>query len=362
MPNIAHKLCHVLAVVLLSMPAAACHPRDIDLGERGGAFAAVERDAGEVPGSAGQTAGTSGFTASAGQDAGAAGSFAAAAGFSGASGATAGSAANAGAAGGGGAGMVAVVAGRGGAAAGAGGSSAASRSSTGCGKEPAPTDASILVNGLRASYLVDLPVDYDKTRAYPLVLAFRADDTTPDAFRKALNLAAVTGADAIAVYPNCLDDAAAWDNQRDLPLFDPLLSKLKASYCVDLDRMFVLGQGAGAALATAVGCFYGDELRATAPLSSAQPPGGCVGKPAAWIMQANGDPMTSLGLGRANRDYWATHNGCNVRMSTPIDPMPCVTYAGCDANAPVCYCEYDGDSAAVPSFAASGIWRFFKGL
>jgi polyhydroxybutyrate depolymerase len=220
-------------------------------------------------------------------------------------------------------------------------------------------DTSITVTGMRASYVLDLPQPYDRARAYPVIMAFRPAGSTADVFRGALGLTALAASAAIVVYPNCLSDAATWDVQRDSLLFDALLAKLEANFCVDQDRVFALGHAAGALFVNGLGCFRGDKLRAIAPLSSAPPPGGCIGKPAAWIAQGIQDPM--LGLGRANRDFWVAQNVCNARLSTPVAPTPCVEYAGCDATAPVRYCEYDGD-ASLPSFAAQGVFDFFQQL
>jgi poly(3-hydroxybutyrate) depolymerase len=143
-------------------------------------------------------------------------------------------------------------------------------------------------------------------------------------------------------------------------MVDALLSKLEAAYCIDQDRVFAVGQGTGALLVTMLGCVRGDVLRGVAPLSGAPPPGGCVGEPAVWIMQASADPST-FGIGRANRDFWADRNGCDVTLPGSVAPPPCVEYAGCDVGSPVRYCEYDGD-LALPSSAAGGVWSFFKGL
>jgi poly(3-hydroxybutyrate) depolymerase len=163
------------------------------------------------------------------------------------------------------------------------------------------------------------------------------------------------------VYPNCGNNAATWDTARDLPLVDELLAKLEADLCIDRSRVFVLGHGAGASFATAVGCFRGDALRGVAPLSSAAPPGGCSGAPAAWILQGSMETMNTIGLGRANRDYWATHSGCTTRM-LPVAPAPCVEYTGCNVGSVVRYCEHSGSDGALPGFAPGALWSFFSAL
>jgi polyhydroxybutyrate depolymerase len=343
MSSITRHLIGFLAAALLGMQAGACARGDIILGARGGSLGPAAN------GSIDLDASTSGATDSGG--ASAAGSGGSAAGsFSGSAGAN-GMPAAAG---------VAAPAGTGGAAADAGASSEGARPSTGCGKDPVVSDTNIQIGGLRASYLIDLPSDYDKTRAYPLIMAFRGSGSTTDEFRGYLNLPAVTGADAIVVHPNCPNDATTWDVQRDPSVVDAMLSKLEAGLCVDQSRVFAVGHGTGALFVTMFGCLRGDVLRGIAPLSGAPPPGMCTGETAVMITQGNADPMM-LGLGRGNRDFWAARNSCDLRMPAPVDPMPCVEYAACDDGYPVRYCEFDGD-VGLPTFAASGLWSFFKSL
>jgi poly(3-hydroxybutyrate) depolymerase len=212
---------------------------------------------------------------------------------------------------------------------------------------------------MRASYSVALPGAYDRTFAYPLMVAFRPNGVTTDQFAQSLNLSAVAGSEAIIVYPNPVGDGATWDFMRDGPLFKALLPQMKSDYCVDEARVYALGDGAGALVANLVGCWNADDLRAIAPLSAAPaPPGPCSGSTAVWLVQSTSDAM--LGAGMGNRDFWVGHNGCDVRMSKAVAPAQCVEYAGCDPRTPVRYCAHEGDT--LPSYAASGAWDFFKSL
>jgi polyhydroxybutyrate depolymerase len=213
---------------------------------------------------------------------------------------------------------------------------------------------------MTGDFIVDVPASYNKSQGYPLILAFRGANVTAAAFRGYLNLAPVAGSDAIVVNPDCLNDAPTWDVARDLPFFDALLNRLESSYCVDQRRVFATGHGSGGSFANTLGCLRGNKLRGVAPLSGGPPPtGACQAAPAVWISQGNLDTM--LGAGRANRDFWVQRNKCDGKRPLPIDPSPCVEYAGCDPGSAVRYCEYDGD-LGLPKFAADGLWEFFKGL
>lgn len=312
MIEVGRQLRMALVGVALGVLAAACSESDIVLGERGDVVVVAGPDSGKPQGSGG----SAGFDASA-------------------------------------------------AASGSGGSdgrAATARPSAGCGSDPVSPDDSIDVSGMRASYILDLPPAYDKTRVYPLLLAFRREGTSVEAFRASLNLPLAVGDAAVVVHPNSPGNAATWDIQRDLPLIDALLSKLAASYCIDQDRVFAIGAGQAALLVNAFACVRSDTLRGVAPLAAVLAPatGVCPGRAAVWLMQGSAEPSTMM-FGHGNRDYWVDRNGCDAATPMAVVPAPCVAYAGCDAGFPVRFCEY-GPGPDLPSFTASAIWDFFSAL
>jgi poly(3-hydroxybutyrate) depolymerase len=246
--------------------------------------------------------------------------------------------------------------------AGVGGNASPVPASLGCGSDPPAADTSLQIGGVSASYLVDLPTGYDKTRPYPLVMAFRGSGVTAEQFRARLNLPQATGNEAILVHPNCVGDASSWDVQRDLPLFDMLLAQTVARYCVDERRVFAAGQEFGGYFTSMLGCLRADKLRAIASFAPGVPPTAtCPGELAVWIAQSNADPATAVANARNTSSFWGKHNGCDVTISMAVDPKPCIEYASCHAGVAVRYCEYDG-TTDLPAFAASGVWSFFKGL
>lgn len=336
-PTWAHWLASFVAAAWFSAQAASCARDDIVLGERGGMIGTPWMGSAGADEAAGSPADTVpvGQAGDAANGVGGAGGPAPQAGAP-AAGNTSGSAADASPA------------------------RTVARPNSGCGKDPAAAGSTIEVYGMRASYLVALPVAYDRSRAYPLVVAFRSTGVTIEQFSRTLNLSSVTGSDAMVVYPNPLTEPAAWEYTRDMPMFNALLPKLKSEFCVDEDRVFALGDGAGALFANLVGCVNADEVRAIALFSGAPPPPGpCLGNAAVWLVQSTRDTST-LGASKGNRDYWVGRNKCELRRFMSVAPEPCVEYAGCDPRTPVRYCEHDSDE--LPSFAASGAWDFFKSL
>jgi poly(3-hydroxybutyrate) depolymerase len=190
-------------------------------------------------------------------------------------------------------------------------------------------------------------------------MSFRGANVTIAAFRRTLDLPTVVGADGIVVNMDCANGAGMWDLQRDPPVFEALLAKLEASYCIDRRRVFVVGHETGAIFANVLACMHAGVLRGLGSISGVTPQGACTGGLAVWISQGNAD-MTRM-LGRDNRDFWIQQNQCNATMTTPVDPSPCLEYAGCEMGNPVRYCEYTGNQD-VPSFAATAVWNFLKAL
>lgn len=227
------------------------------------------------------------------------------------------------------------------------------RGSSGCGTAPMQPEAA--VDGLPASFLLDVPTSYDKTRPYPLVLAFRNMDASAETFRSQLNLASV--ADAIIAYPDPQD--VAWQFPRDVASVDELTAQLTQNYCVDMDRMFAIGDGTGALFANMLGCVRGDQLRAIATLSNTPPPlGPCIGETAVWLLQrTDGDPMM-VGSGYANRDFWTRSNACDPRMPKPVPPAACIEFRSCSPGTAVRSCEYRGPQW--PTYAISSAWEFLS--
>lgn len=238
--------------------------------------------------------------------------------------------------------------------------SAMSGKSPGCGTDPpAAGEATIEVNAMERQYLLSLPTNYDKNRAYPIIMAFHGSSLTGPRLRSFFNLVTPAGPDAIVVYPTALGNPTGWNAQRDIPFIDALRMKLESSLCIDTARVFATGHSSGAFFTNALGCQRGDRMRAIAPMSGGPQGSSCKGELAVWISHGNADDVVATSSGRQTRDFWTKRNKCDVTMSTPVSPSPCVEYDNCDEGFPVRYCEYDGDHDLMPN-AAQTIWAFFK--
>jgi hypothetical protein len=253
MPEITRESTALLGALGLWVCATACGPPVVDLGARGGGLGVPSAGAGGLAASGGGGAAGSGQVGGAGAGAGAA-----------------------------------AISGAGSepSAAGAGGASPPDAAvadarldpSPGCGKQPPASDTTITITGATANYIVDLATGYDRTKPYPLIMAFRNSYASVLAFSRDLDLPAVVGADGIVVYVDIANGVNAWDLQRDRQVFMELLPKLEASYCIDRRRVFVVGHETGAIFANMLACMYSGMLRGLGSLNGVEPNGDVHGR------------------------------------------------------------------------------------
>jgi poly(3-hydroxybutyrate) depolymerase len=253
---------------------------------------------------------------------------------------------------------------------GSGGSSGGTpMKSAGCGMAPPASDSSIMVNGMTGKFILDMPKNYDNTKAYPLILVWHGAGVANTDFHGYLNMQAVVGDEGIVVTPECLNDSGMWGSDMAYP--DALLEHFKSSYCIDTSRLFTTGHSMGGMFTAAIGCQRGDVFRGDAVLAAPHSAGNC--------KKGNMGVMMSVGMGDFVADYmsefayWATtYGGCDISMKTAVDPMMfttgtpeesghCDEYGGCAAGTPVRTCTFDG-MHEIPPWVAGAVWNFFKKL
>jgi polyhydroxybutyrate depolymerase len=252
---------------------------------------------------------------------------------------------------------------------GSGGSAVAS---SGCGRAPALESGaeSLEVDGQERTFILDLPSEYDRDTAYPVLFAFHGRGFSAAEFRSAQygNLLSVAGDAAIVVHPDALGEPErAWDtdSMRDVRLFDALLEELAGALCIDESRVFATGHSSGGYFINLLACRRGDALRAIAPVAGGGPFGSdgdepsCAGPVSAWIAHAEDDDTVLFENGENSRDYWLESASCSEDSFDQVAPSPCVAYEGCGTGLAVNWCAYEGGHDW-PRFAAQGIWSFFE--
>jgi hypothetical protein len=172
--------------------------------------------------------------------------------------------------------------------------------SGGCGMDPAPQDSStkftqkiLMVSGIdpafiarfpvnagsvfnwtKRNYYVRLPVNYDRTKAYPVDMegtGCAGGETTGSSGQYALP-ATVNQTESIqiglsyvtsrAANPDCLAFADDFPGSPETAYLHGVIAEIESRYCVDTNRIFVNGYETGAWEAELAGCTNADEVRA----------------------------------------------------------------------------------------------------
>jgi poly(3-hydroxybutyrate) depolymerase len=253
--------------------------------------------------------------------------------------------------------------------------------SAGCGKSGAATGQLtgqvITVAGQTRTYALSVPTNYTGTTPLALVLAWHGANVNGSLARdRIFNLEAKSSGAAIFAYPDGVA-AGGWDlapGSADFQLFTTLLAALSSSYCIDPNRIFSTGHSTGAILSNDLGCYYGDLLRAIAPVEGTPPNmagrTACAGQVATLIVHGQNDQVLPFSQGQATRDFWLAQNGCTTQTSSWAPEPACVSYQGCQPDLSVVWCVHD-EAHAWPNLtsdchggicfdAGSAIWAFFS--
>lgn len=247
--------------------------------------------------------------------------------------------------------------------------------SEGCGQAPGQTANQPIGNG--NSYLVQLPQNYDRNKAYPVYFDFHNTSsdgprysTRGDGFsRDAKN-------NAIFVFPTARNVAGGWGNS-DFQMFEPLYNRITSQFCVNKAAVFATGYSSGGDYSGMIACEHGDKVTAIAPVNPKHVNGydvrnpsarSCKDKVKAIIIYGNND--TVLGNNASGRDmteFYRVKNGCSTNTVTMSGYPQCKTYQGCVAGGEVSFCThnfgYGGDGSSngaghgYPSWTTGMFWE-----
>lgn len=239
-------------------------------------------------------------------------------------------------------------------------------STVGCGTDSpvGVLPVSLDVGGTTRTGVLSVPDGYDKDTPLPLVFAWHGSGNNGEGARGYFGIEQASAGGAIFVYLDGLPvdgGSTGWDLSGDGPdiaLFDAELDAIKASYCIDDERIFSTGHSYGGYMTNAVGCARASVFRAIAPVSGGGPFFACdpAGLPA-LVIHGDPDPVVSFDEGVASRDHWIEQDGC-ASTSQPTDPDGCQLYDGC-ASGPVEFCVHD-EGHNWPGIAPATIWSFFS--
>ena len=144
--------------------------------------------------------------------------------------------------------------------------------SPGCDRPPpASVPDHVVLEGRERNLIADLPPGYDSRHPHRLVVAFHGRTNDNAQVRAYYGLEQPAGDPTIFVYPLALrqaDGTFSWsdpgdksDSLRDYALFDTIVAKFAEVYCIDPDRIFVVGHSLGASFVNSLACARGDLIR-----------------------------------------------------------------------------------------------------
>jgi hypothetical protein len=244
-------------------------------------------------------------------------------------------------------------------------------------------------------YFVRLPVGYDETKAYPLILEGPGNEQLGNVLYALPDLASTVIRIGLTPPPvdighstnpgqGCFDDREG-DDSVDFVFYEDLYDRLAATLCFDRNRVFAAGRSdscGGAWLANELGCKYaGDATRPVRgvlvnsgglPTLPAHAPT-CTNNPMAgmWV-HAIGNTISAFGGSIVAMNRALTVNGClpaGVTYSTAtFDPFPigggnvdttCKRFTGCPDVAPLVVCPLRSNSTGPNDDVVNPGWTTF---
>lgn len=156
----------------------------------------------------------------------------------------------------------------------------------------------------------------------------------------------------LGIYPDGVAQAwfsnrVGWDTHAeesdDLPFFDALVGWAKANYCIDEDRIHVVGHSWGGGMANLVACAR-SSVRSVVSVAGGGPTFPCRGPVAAMVVHGRKDDQEPIGSGLDTRAAWSFYSGCGTAEAPTLGGF-CQQLQGCAPNYPVLWCEHGGGHA-----------------
>ncbi|MEX2533982.1 MAG: hypothetical protein WD273_00155 [Trueperaceae bacterium] len=227
------------------------------------------------------------------------------------------------------------------------------RLSAGCSVSNQPlAPATVTVRGQQRSFISRVPQYYAPGMPHDLVIAFHGRTNPNTRVRGYYELDEALPM-AIIAYPSAsrFESGFRWSDPgdavaelRDFELFDALVEAFSGSFCVDLDRVFVVGHSLGASFANSVACHRGATVRAVASVAGGIEGRECDGGAAALLIHHPDDLLVPLSEGIRVRNEFIAANGLELAPSPTSEPdltaLGCVRYGSGSLN-PVVWCVHD---------------------
>lgn len=255
--------------------------------------------------------------------------------------------------------------------------------SAGCGKPPPDVALSTLTVDDRTRNLITvIPSDYRPDQPHDLVVAFHGRTNSNAEVRRYFDLERHAAVPTIFVYPESLRDAQGrnvWSDPvdrpeklRDFSFFDTILQAMSEDYCIDRDRVFVVGHSLGASFANALACARGDVIRGLAGVGGGSSrPSRCAGPVAAMVMHNPRDAQVPITEGLRLRRELLSQDGLPTGSEPDLPQrFNCRRYGPENGENPVLWCPLSDDRTSSgrfyphqwPAGTGAAIMSFFSRL
>jgi len=213
---------------------------------------------------------------------------------------------------------------------------------------------------------------------HDLVVAFHGRTNDSAGARGYFDLEAHARRPTLFVYPSALPVARpprAWhdpgdrpDALRDYALFEAIVRDTMRRYCVDPERVFVVGHSLGASFANSLACARGRAIRAAASVAGGIDAAPCEGAAAALLVHHPADDLVPISAGRRARDTLLAHHDLDGAAPAVVAFAGLACRRWGDAGAPpILWCRHDETSTRTgryyphrwPSTAGAAFMRFF---
>lgn len=227
-------------------------------------------------------------------------------------------------------------------------------------------------NGL--DYYIDMPENYDNTRAYPVVFQYHPLGGTGSQARTMYRVRPVF-ADAIYVSPDGSNNGFPNQGGEDEDVTRAIMETIEADLCVDMARYFACGFSYGGSMSYTAMCNMSDKFRAVAGMAGAPISGArCANTPPerpVAVLGIHGESDTVLSITQAEPiiEAMIEKNGCSAETvpSDLLDPicetvessLPTGEHTGCMEGYPVVWCPMPGRPHEIPQWSGAAIANFF---
>jgi len=241
------------------------------------------------------------------------------------------------------------------------------RPSAACGTgalPPADGYQDITSNGQARRFITHLPASYDGTKTFPVIVVFHSLGEDAHQFEKTkFNFPALAQETAVLVQMEALPitggrQSFGSDTPEDVAYTNATIAWLKTAVCVDVSRIYAVGQSEGATFADYLGCQEPDVFRAVAAnVPHLIDMSACKGPIPTWFSYGTLQSSFLVTQQEQMLASWLKLDGCNAATATPTAFPPCVRYT-CSANRVMQSCAYPGEHPW-PDFASPAVFQFF---